>query len=78
VFFSVKKSWEKYEESLNYLAGGSSTNSKAPRFKNEEPALIVRGKGCRIWDVDGNEYIDFRNSWERIQNWLLIAHSDPI
>ena len=60
--FSTEKSWKKYEESLNYLTGGSSTNSKIPCFKNEEPALIVKGKGCRVWDIDGNEYIDFRNA----------------
>ncbi|RKY74605.1 hypothetical protein DRQ12_13055 [candidate division KSB1 bacterium] len=59
--YSVEKSWRMYEESRNYLAGGSSTSSKIPVFENSEPALIVRGKGCRVWDADGNEYIDFRN-----------------
>jgi len=41
---------------------GSSTCSKAPRFAPEEPGVIVRGNGCRVWDADGREYIDFRNS----------------
>ncbi|MCC6442200.1 MAG: aminotransferase class III-fold pyridoxal phosphate-dependent enzyme [Armatimonadetes bacterium] len=41
---------------------GSSTCSKAPRFAPEEPGVIVRGKGCRVWDADGREYIDYRNS----------------
>lgn len=27
----------------------------------DEPAVIVRGQGCRVWDADGREYIDFRN-----------------
>lgn len=40
---------------------GSSTYSKAPTFMPDEPATIVKGKGCRVWDADGNEYIDFRN-----------------
>lgn len=40
---------------------GSSTCSKAPLYMPEEPAAIERGKGCRIWDVDGREFIDFRN-----------------
>ncbi|MEF3301735.1 aminotransferase class III-fold pyridoxal phosphate-dependent enzyme [Paenibacillus sp. GYB003] len=40
---------------------GSSTCSKAPSLLPEEPAVIVKGKGCRVWDADGNEYIDFRN-----------------
>lgn len=41
---------------------GSSTCSKAARLMPEEPGVIVRGKGCRVWDADGREYIDFRNS----------------
>ncbi len=41
---------------------GSSTCSKAPRYLPDEPGVIVRGKGCRVWDADGREFIDFRNS----------------
>jgi glutamate-1-semialdehyde 2,1-aminomutase len=59
--YSLEKSWRMYKESRNYLAGGSSTSSKVPVFENSEPALIMNGKGCRVWDIDGNEYIDFRN-----------------
>ncbi|HTL27580.1 MAG TPA: aminotransferase class III-fold pyridoxal phosphate-dependent enzyme [Tepidisphaeraceae bacterium] len=40
---------------------GSSTSSKAPSLEPEEPAVIVRGKGCRVWDDRGREFIDFRN-----------------
>ncbi|MCP4643545.1 MAG: aminotransferase class III-fold pyridoxal phosphate-dependent enzyme [bacterium] len=59
---SVEKSWTAYRESTRYLAQGSSTSSKAPLIEDVEPAQIVRGQGCRVWDVDGNEYIDFRNA----------------
>lgn len=41
---------------------GSSTISKAPSLLPEEPEVIVRGRGCRIWDDQGREFIDFRNS----------------
>jgi glutamate-1-semialdehyde 2,1-aminomutase len=57
---SVERSWELHRRQQDHLAGGSSTNSKIPRLEGDEPALIVRGKGCRVWDADGNEYIDFR------------------
>lgn len=40
---------------------GSSTCSKRAGLCPEEPAVIVRGKGCRVWDADGREFIDFRN-----------------
>lgn len=58
----MTKSWSMYHESTGYLAQGSSTSSKAPSLEGAEPAQIVRGKGCRVWDADGNEYIDFRNA----------------
>lgn len=41
---------------------GSSTTSKAARYAPDEPGVIFKGKGCRVWDADGREYIDFRNS----------------
>jgi len=42
------------------LASGSSTLSKAPRLLPEEPGTIVRGRGCRVWDDQGREFIDYR------------------
>ncbi len=40
---------------------GSSTCSKAACFLPEEPAVVERAQGCRVWDVDGREFIDSRN-----------------
>ena len=37
------------------------------------PRFIARGDGARIWDADGNEYIDFVNSWGA----LLLGHAHP-
>lgn len=59
---STRKSAALFKKSLTRLAGGSSTVSKRAIYGKDEPAVIVRGKGCRVWDADGNEYIDFRNS----------------
>jgi glutamate-1-semialdehyde 2,1-aminomutase len=56
----TENSWKYFYESLKYLGGGSSTNSKRPVFEGYEPAVIIKGDGCRVWDLDGNEYIDFR------------------
>lgn len=42
------------------IPGGSQTFSKGPTqfVQGVAPAFLVRGNGCRVWDVDGNEYLD--------------------
>jgi glutamate-1-semialdehyde 2,1-aminomutase len=37
------------------------------------PSFLARGEGCRIWDVDGNEYIDFMCSYGPI----VLGHRHP-
>lgn len=61
---SVDRSWALYERALEHIPLGTQTHSKAARsaLRGVEPCYIARGKGCRVWDLDGNEYIDFRNS----------------
>ncbi|MFO7976106.1 MAG: aminotransferase class III-fold pyridoxal phosphate-dependent enzyme [Candidatus Hydrogenedentota bacterium] len=58
---STEQSWTKYRYYEPFLATGTGTLSKRPRFEPEEPCYMDHGKGCRLWDIDGNEYIDFRN-----------------
>lgn len=48
------------QRALAVMPVGSSTNSKAPALLPEEPEVIVRGKGCRVWDDRGREFIDYR------------------
>jgi len=61
---------ERYEQSEKYLEQacktvplGSQTFSKSKvQFPyGVSPYFITHGKGCRVWDLDGNEYIDFVN-----------------
>lgn len=59
---SVEESWELWREAEELIAAGTGTLSKRPTLEGDEPAYIVRGRGCRVWDLDGNEYIDYRNS----------------
>ena len=43
----------------NFIPGGAHTYSKGDdQFPLNAPAAIVRGKGARVWDLDGNEFID--------------------
>lgn len=48
------------QRALAVMPVGSSTNSKAPTLLPEEPEVIVRGHGCRVWDDRGREFIDYR------------------
>lgn len=45
---------------LHYIPEGSQTKSKmACRFPEQFPKFIERGSGSHVWDVDGNEYVDW-------------------
>jgi len=53
------KDWFKQLE--KYVAGGSSTGSKRATMQPEEPTVIIKGDGCRVYDANKKEYIDYRN-----------------
>lgn len=50
-----------WTETVKVIPGGTQTFSKAPfqHVNGVSPKLLVRGKGCRVWDADDNEYIDY-------------------
>jgi glutamate-1-semialdehyde aminotransferase len=58
----VARSWRQYREACEVLPWGTGTGSKRPlaALADDQPAQIGRARGSRVWDVDGNEYIDFR------------------
>ncbi|MDR2998124.1 MAG: aminotransferase class III-fold pyridoxal phosphate-dependent enzyme [Microbacterium sp.] len=67
----MTESWR--ERALAVMPVGSSTNSKAPSLLPEEPEVIVRGRGCRVWDDRGREFIDFRCALGPI----TLGYADP-
>ena len=62
-----------HERACRVIPGG--VNSPVRAFKSVacEPPYIVRGSGSRIWDADGNEYIDYVGSWGP----LILGHAYP-
>ena len=54
--------------------GGVSSPVRAFRGVGGEPFVVERGEGARIWDVDGNEYIDYVLSWGP----LVLGHAAPV
>lgn len=64
-------SHELYERSCRVLAGGVSSEFR--KASQPHPLFYQRGEGAHLWDVDGNEYLDFTLS----QGPLILGHSHP-
>src|SRR3954466_7595984 len=60
-----------YEEACRYLAGGVSASTRLNRALGH-PMLFGRADGCRLWDLDGKEYIDLCCS----HGATLLGHGD--
>lgn len=59
----MTRSEELYERAVKYIPGGVNSPVRAYGAIGEAPRFISRADGCRIYDVDGNEYIDYIDSW---------------
>jgi len=59
----VTKSAELFARARKRIPGGVNSPVRAFRNVEGEPFFVGRGEGARIWDVDGNEYIDYVGSW---------------
>lgn len=61
---SIERSNELYERALKVQKPVTQTLAKGPgQFSNGlAPKYIAKGKGSHVWDVDGNEYIDFNSA----------------
>jgi glutamate-1-semialdehyde 2,1-aminomutase len=68
-----KKSQELHARACRVIPGGVDSPVRAFKSVGGEPPYIVRGKGARIWDADGNEYIDYVGSWGP----LILGHAYP-
>jgi glutamate-1-semialdehyde 2,1-aminomutase len=56
------------------IPAGAHTYSKGDdQFPQNAPGLIARGQGCRVWDVDGNEYLD----WGMGLRSVILGHAYP-
>ena len=71
--FSTEKSKQLYERTLGVLIEASSSSSRGPANFGSYPIFMERGRGSRIFDVDGNEYID----WMMAFGALPLGHAHP-
>ena len=73
---SIGKSKAWLERSQKVIPGSAQTFSKGANqhVRGVAPVFLARGKGCRVWDVDGNEYIDYIQGL--LPNILGYAHEE--
>lgn len=62
-----------FARATQYIPGGVNSPVRAFRSVGLNPLYIDHGRGAHIFDVDGNEYIDFISSWGP----LLLGHAHP-
>src|SRR5882762_2798221 len=59
----TSRSAELFARARKRTPGGVNSPVRAFRNVGSAPFFVARGEGARIWDVDGNEYIDYVGSW---------------
>ncbi|KAJ1425119.1 Pyridoxal phosphate-dependent transferase, major domain [Sesbania bispinosa] len=61
--FSLRNSEEAFNLSMDLMPGGVNSPVRAFKSVGGQPIVIDSVKGSRMWDIDGNEYIDYVGSW---------------
>jgi glutamate-1-semialdehyde 2,1-aminomutase len=67
------RSAQLFAEAKALIPGGVNSPVRAFRGVGGTPRFLDRGAGARVWDVDGNEYIDYVLSWGP----LILGHAHP-
>ena len=70
---SRTKSEQLFAEALKYIPGGVNSPVRAFRAVGGQPFFVNRAKGARVWDVDGNEYLDYVGTWGP----AILGHAHP-
>ncbi len=70
---SYSKSKALFKRAVNLMPGGVNSPVRAFKAVGGNPLFISRAKGSRIYDVDGNEYIDYVLSWGP----MIVGHAHP-
>ena len=71
--FEKSNAFLRRAEAVIPLGSQTFSKSRTQYPAGASPFFIVRGQGSRVWDIDGNEYIDFVNSLAAI----TLGYQDP-
>lgn len=63
-----------FNRAQKVIPGGVNSPVRAFKAVGRSPIFIEKAQGCRIWSVDGDEYIDYCGSWGPI----ILGHSNPV
>src|ERR1700761_2107676 len=63
-----------FAEAKRFIPGGVNSPVRAFRNVGGEPFFVDRAAGSHIWDVDGNEYLDYVGSWGP----AILGHAPPV
>ena len=69
-----KTSQELFDAAVKVLPGGVNSPVRAFRAVNLAPRFIQRADGAHIYDVEGNEYLDYVCSWGP----MILGHNHPV
>lgn len=69
----MTRSEQLFAAAQRVMPGGVNSPVRACRAVGAEPRFLSRGKGSRVWDVDGNEFVDLVCSWGP----LILGHCHP-
>src|SRR5580765_1529440 len=67
------KSEALFTEALQYIPGGVNSPVRAFRAVGGQPFFVNKAKGAHVWDVDGNEYVDYVGTWGP----AILGHAHP-
>ena len=70
---SRTRSGQLFAEALKYIPGGVNSPVRAFRAVGGQPFFVNKAKGARVWDVDGNEYLDYVGTWGP----AILGHAHP-
>ena len=71
---SYEKSKKAFAEAKNLMPGGVNSPVRAFKSVDMDPIFMERGKGSKMYDIDGNEYIDYVLSWGP----LILGHTNDL
>ena len=70
---NLEKSAAAFEEAKKLMPGGVNSPVRSYRSVDCNPPFIARAEGSHIFDIDGNEYIDYVGSWGP----MVVGHAHP-